>query len=131
MTFKKFIYWIPAILYMALIFYMSSHPAPEAAREVPIYFDIKIVHIVEYAILSLLFFFALDRTARIPLVWKLIYAVALTYLYGLTDELHQVFVPFRSGQLIDTMANLIGASAAQAFVWMLNIEKRQRHDIKE
>lgn len=118
MTPKKLIYWLPAVLYMALIFYMSSNPAPEAIRRVPIYFDIKIVHIVEYAVLSLLYFFALDRTAKIPLTWKLIYSIALAFLYGLTDELHQVFVPARSAKLIDAFADLIGAAIAQVFVWI-------------
>jgi VanZ family protein len=110
-------YWIPAILYMALIFFMSSHPTPEPVRAVPIYFDIKVVHIIEYGILSALIFYSLNKTTKIPLIWQLIYAVALTYIYGLTDEFHQVFVPGRSAKLTDTIANFIGASITQATIW--------------
>jgi len=105
--------WTPAIAYMALIFWLSSSPPPPPARAVPVYFDIKIIHIIEYGVLNLLVFLALDRTADIPFVWKMIYSVAITILYGLTDELHQVFVPGRSGKLIDIAANLIGCIIAQ------------------
>lgn len=105
---KKAIYWAPAILYMALIFYMSSFPAPEAAGAFPIYFDVKAIHIVEYGVLTYLLFFALDKTTEISFAWKIVFSIALSYLYGLMDELHQVFVPRRSAALIDTVANIIG-----------------------
>lgn len=118
----KILYWLPAVLYMALIFYLSSSQPPQAAREVPAYFDIKMIHIVEYGVLNLLVFFALDRTSNMPFIWKIIYSVAITILYGLTDELHQVFVPGRSGKLIDVAANLIGCAIAQAGVYSFRVK---------
>ncbi len=112
----KFAYWLPAVFYMALIFYLSSSPPPQAARDVPVFFDIKLIHIMEYALLNFLIFFAIDKTSDIPFLWKAVYSVAVTMMYGLTDELHQVFVPGRSGRLIDIAANLIGCAAAQACI---------------
>ena len=111
-------------MYIALIFYMSSHPAPAPVRAVPIYYDIKIVHIIEYALLSLLLFFGFYRTTKIPILWMCIYSVALTYIYGLTDELHQVFVPMRSAKIEDTIANLIGASIMQTLLFLRNPIKK-------
>lgn len=105
---KKLFYWVPAILYMAVIYYLSCSAAPEPAKAMPIYRYIKTIHIIEYGLLSVLMFFALAKSADRPSGWKFVYAAALTYIYGLTDELHQVFVPSRSGQLTDTIANLIG-----------------------
>lgn len=113
---KKALVWIPVLLYMALIFYLSSQPAPEQIKAVPIYCDIKIVHVVEYGILSLLFFFGIFKTAKIPLIWICVFSVVLTYIYGLTDELHQVFVPTRSGCPVDTLANFIGALLTQGII---------------
>jgi len=113
---------------MALIFYMSSSLPPQAAKEVPVYFDIKLIHIVEYGILNLLVFWALDRTSDIPYIWKIIYSVAITILYGLTDELHQVFVPGRSGRLIDIAANLVGCVIAQIFVFAFLVKFRRNID---
>ncbi len=113
---------------MAFIFYLSSFPPPQAAREVPVYFDIKLIHIMEYGALNLLVFFALDRTTRIPFVWKMVYSIAITILYGLTDELHQVFVPGRSGKLIDIAANFIGCMVAQSFVFAFRVKFRRNID---
>jgi len=113
---------------MALIFYLSSSPPPQAAREVPIYFDIKLIHVVEYGVLNLLVFWALDKTSDIPFIWKIIYSVAITILYGLTDELHQIFVPGRSGKLIDIAANLIGCIFAQFSIFAFRVKFRGNID---
>ncbi len=107
---------------MALIFYMSSFPAPEPVKAVPIFFDIKIVHIVEYGFLSFLVYYALDNTTSLSLFWKMIFSVEITILYGLTDELHQIFVPGRSGRLVDIFANFIGCVIFQSFI--LFVKKR-------
>ena len=123
------LYWLPAFLFMALIFYMSGNPAPEPVKAVPIYYEIKLVHIVEYGTLCALIFYALYKTAKIPLNWQIIFSVTLTYIYGLTDELHQVFVPTRSGKLVDTVANLIG-SAIFCLAAYLIISGRNKKKVK-
>ena len=127
-SFSKIRYWLPAALYMGLIFYLSSSPPPQAARAVPAYFDIKIIHIIEYGLLNLLVLFALDKTSDIPFVWKALYSAAITIIYGLTDELHQVFVPGRSGKLIDIVANLIGCIIAQLSVVAFRVKFRRNID---
>lgn len=66
------------------------------------------MHIVEYGILSSLILYALLKTTRNQ-GWKLYGLIAILVLgYGMSDELHQHFVPGRSGQLIDLVANLMG-----------------------
>lgn len=107
---------------MALIFWLSSSSPPPPAKAVPVYFDIKLIHIMEYGVLSLLVFWALDRTTSTPFVWKIIYSISITMLYGLTDELHQVFVPGRSGKLIDITADLIGCIIAQTGVVFFRVK---------
>ncbi len=121
---KPLIAWLPATLYMCLIFYMSSHPAPAPIKAVPIYYDIKLVHVIEYGVLSGLIFFGIFNTYDIPLSWMSIYSITLTYIYGLTDELHQVFVPSRTGRLTDTIANFIGAIIFQAVIYSF-VKKRK------
>jgi VanZ family protein len=107
-------YWTAAILYMALIFYLSSRPAPELAKEIPIIYKLKIVHIVEYGVLSTLLFFAARETTELSQTEAASFAVAMVLLYGATDELHQVFVPMRSASVADIIANCVGATMAQA-----------------
>ncbi len=111
---KKILYWLPAILYMALIFYLSGRPAPEAAKEIPIFFEIKLVHLFEYGILSLLIHFGLAKTTKQPLFSRFFWSILLTVLYGLTDEIHQLFVETRTASFFDLIADFLGASLAQA-----------------
>ena len=115
---KKILYWLPAIIYMAVIFAMSSLPAPEPAKQVPIFFEIKLVHIVEYGILCGLIIFALLNTMKVPLVQLLVFAILLTVLYGISDEIHQAFNPARTARWQDVVANLTGSSiVAISYAW--------------
>lgn len=103
-------------MYMALIFYMSSRPAPESVKWLPIIAKLKLVHIIEYGILYCLFFFAVRKTTDYSYIEAVALAFALTFLYGLTDELHQVFIVGRTASLVDAAANGVGAILAQAVI---------------
>jgi VanZ family protein len=94
---------------MLLIFLLSSFPAPETLRKVPVIYDIKLVHIVEYGVLSLLYTFALINTTTLTRTQILWTSVLLTVAYGMTDELHQCFVPQRTCKLSDVLGDLLGA----------------------
>lgn len=39
-------------------------------------------------------------------------AIILTSLYGITDEVHQLFVTTRSGEILDWIADAAGAATA-------------------
>jgi len=101
--------WLPAILYMALIFYMSSHPAPEEVKWLPIIAKLKLVHMIEYGILYLLLFWAIRKTTPYNMLGSFALALELTVIYGLTDEFHQIFVQGRTASLVDAFANGVGA----------------------
>lgn len=117
------LYWLPAIIYMSIIFIMSSFPAPEPIKKVPIIYDIKIVHIVEYGVLSVLFVFALLRTTKMSLAQVFWWSVALTVLYGVLDEFHQSLVPGRSCKFTDVIGDLIGAAVFSATALRARIMK--------
>jgi len=104
---------------MVLIFFLSSQPAPEAVKTVPIVSGIKIVHIVEYAILCSLFLFSLSKTCKIDILHICIIAATLTIVFGISDEVHQLFVPGRSGKLIDVFTDAIAAfiSSGIYYIW--------------
>jgi VanZ family protein len=98
---------------MALIFYLSSQPAPEQLRRFPIIAKLKLVHMLEYGIMYYLFWFAIYKTTAYNKMEMFMLAFMLTVLYGLIDELHQVFVPERTARLIDAFANGVGACLAE------------------
>lgn len=99
-------FYLPPISYMALIFYMSSKPAP--AGLLPEIWNIdKAVHLIEYGILGALWFRALG-VGKTNIGRTAIIAWAVTFLYGVSDEIHQYFMPERSCEFFDAMADGIG-----------------------
>ena len=64
----------------------------------------KTAHFSEYALMSFLWYLWLHRVKFAPLI-----ALAATAIYSCTDELHQLFVPGRAGQLRDVLIDSSGA----------------------
>ena len=96
--------WVPAIAWAAAIYFLSSRPRlPGPALPG---FD-KVAHFAAYALLAWLLIFATERS-RLPLAL----AVVLALLYGATDEIHQMFVPGRSPDVLDWFADAAGVAAA-------------------
>jgi len=106
---KKIIYyWLPVIIYCLLIFIQSSYPSPENIPNLP-YID-KILHFIAYAILGVLFFRAF-RTQRVKENINLVIMLSIisSSLYGLSDEVHQHFVPSRNADIMDFFADVAGS----------------------
>lgn len=115
---KRVFFLLPALLYMGLIFWMSSRPAPESLQTWPILWGMKAVHLVEYAILCLLWLWGLARATRWPFRRVALLAVLLTFLWGVSDELHQSFVPGRTARVTDAATNLVAALLAAGGAWL-------------
>lgn len=106
--------WLPAVLTMALIWAVSSIELPELPiARFPL--RDKGIHAVEYAGLALFVAHASLRTwpdrarARIAAV-----AILITGAWGVLDEIHQAFVPGRSADAADLLADTIGAAIGTA-----------------
>ena len=102
-------FWLPVLGYLALIFVLSSLSAPIFAETTVPFLD-KFFHTIEYALLGFLFIRGL-RNSRLLLsnAKFILLAVALSTLYGISDEFHQYFVPNRSASLIDILFDCIGS----------------------
>ena len=100
--------WIPPIAYGGFIFYLSSKPIPIDLPPIA-YFD-KVSHLGAYAVLCALILRAmrLSRPDGSPRSAAVI-ATALTILYGISDEIHQSFIPDRYAEVLDAVSDAIGA----------------------
>ena len=105
---KFLAYWFPILLYCLLIFIQSSHPSPDITPHWP-YVD-KVLHFIAYALLGALFLRAF-KTTRIKHHLKLIFALSVLFssLYGISDEIHQSFVPYRTADVMDVIADILGS----------------------
>lgn len=107
---RRLVAWIPAILWMALLFYLSSRSTlpslPKPGWDVLLK---KGGHFAAYGILAALYLRALTWDA--PLTrghWWL--AWGLTALYAVSDEVHQSFVPGRNAAVTDWLIDVTGAA---------------------
>lgn len=114
--------WGPPLVEMALIFSVSSMPSPPAP---PGGLSDKWLHAVVYGMLGALLLraFADGRWAGVRGSTAALAALVAT-LYGVTDELHQRFVPPRSPEVLDTIMDGIGASVAAGSTWAWSIIRR-------
>lgn len=111
-------YWAPVLGYAVLIFYLSSLPYP--GKDLPSAFgevNDKLIHCVEYGVLAVLLYRALRWGAGPHWAARAWWAAVLcAVLYGVSDELHQSFVPPREMDPYDVAADSVGAVVA-ATVW--------------
>ena len=100
---------------MALIFCVSSIPATGLkAPSIP--FIDKAAHLTEYIILGILITRALFNL-NIPLKSEALIFIALfaSIFYGITDEIHQLFVPGRSCDIFDFFFDCLGVTIGTVF----------------
>ncbi|SNT30381.1 VanZ like family protein [Anaerovirgula multivorans] len=124
--------WLAVLLWMVLIFYLSAQPAVQSNNlskgitEVIVEtvgrvapndsFDIsrlnhlirKNAHFFAYLVLGILVMNAMKRSG-IDGFKRLILSLGICVLYAVSDEVHQLFVPGRSGQVKDVFIDSAGA----------------------
>ena len=140
---KKLWYWGPVVIWMAVIFAGSSHPnvniVADRTQDDPNvnvvvrkiqgelaksnfmieknFIIKKLAHMAEYVLLGFLLFRALFKgkrnsfASRYAWLWALMGAI----FYGVSDEVHQMFVPTRTAYIEDIFINALGASIGLLF----------------
>lgn len=106
-NFKKFFNWILLILWMGVIFFLSSQPDLKSSFESQIDFILrKIAHMTEFAVLTFLAWRTIGDGAKSKKY--LIYAIIFSVIYALSDEYHQTFVQGRVGSPVDVLIDSMG-----------------------
>jgi VanZ family protein len=101
---------VSALAWMAVLFYLSHQPT----LPTPSLFEgqDKVFHAGAYGLLGLLLL-AAHRPQASGYSWHQVRTSALlASLYGISDEIHQAFVPGRSSDVLDWAADTVGALLA-------------------
>ncbi len=70
----------------------------------------KLLHVLEYGLLGILSYRAFRYGAGAwGAKYALLLAIGFSAFYGLTDEVHQAFVPERDADVYDVLADVLGA----------------------
>lgn len=149
----SFVRWIPLVLWMLVIFCFSAQPASESAKlsagatkeilalinHIHLFqidsgavvqsiaqlehFVRKSAHFLVYFVLGILSFFAFNKNRQNMIRSAFVFCI----LYAISDELHQLFVPGRSGQIQDVILDSIGALLG---ILLLKFQRRilNRHE---
>lgn len=135
---KKRINILLVITWMILIFIMSSFNSTESSNQSNFIVNIianifninnisilslivrKLAHFTEYFILGLLVYNLIYSNQK-----KAYFAIIICVLYAISDEIHQLFVPGRSCQVLDV---IIDSSGSLLGIILLYIYK-YRHKI--
>lgn len=105
------LYLLPLpVAYMGFIYYMSA----QSALPIPYAFEMqdKLMHFLAYGLLALLWCLVGLKEENPKLRFWL--PLLLSSLYGASDEIHQYFVPGRSCEFLDWLADGSGALSAAA-----------------
>ncbi|UCD78287.1 MAG: VanZ family protein [Desulfobacterales bacterium] len=123
---KNFIYyWLPLIIYCLLIYIQSDYPSPESLPSFK--FSDKLLHFAAYAVMGVLFYRAyqtLPVKNNIQLLMLL--SMISASLYGISDEIHQSFVPYRDGSLFDGIADILGAVCGVYLYHLMTMARENR-----
>ncbi len=113
-----------ALAWMAGIFYLSHQPT----LDTPSLFENqdKVMHAGAYGLLAMLILGAMPL--RLPgytraQMW---FSVVIASLYGISDEFHQSFIPGRSPEVGDWMADTAGALLAALLLAQLSRRLKQK-----
>ena len=127
---KKYLIHLPLIIYWIILFVLTSLPTGLAIETRDV--SDKLLHFGAYGLLSGLLFLNLHFQNKFQLLKK--YPATLTVLiassYGFFDEIHQMFVPGRSAEFLDWLADFSGSLLAVLITGYL-IKKIKEFELKE
>lgn len=156
MMWKRIILWIVTLLWACGIFCLSAQPAKQSgeisgkikaeivqglsehdvSRQDDAVFAGKVhyivrkaAHVALYLVLGILLFL-LFKSYNVPVIRCCLMTLGTSVLYGISDELHQLLVSGRSGQITDVLLDGFGAFIGILLVlsgrqiWKVIIKKR-------
>lgn len=136
---RKIIYLMLLIIWMGIIFFMSNQPAHVSDSQSGLVIKIlkyigidisitfgdlanfivrKVAHFTEYMILAYLVFNVLEFycTSDKSII---VFSILFVFMYALSDEIHQYFVPGRECALRDIIIDTLGGITSTLITYLL------------
>lgn len=115
---KVSLVYLPLSLYWLVLFILTSLPAsrlPDAK------INDKVEHYIAFAVLAVLLSLTFQFQEKIRILAKqsYLFCIILIAIYGLLDELHQMYVPGRYCDVKDWIADVLGGLAGIGLVFLL------------
>ena len=106
-----------ALAWMAVLFYLSHQPTLETPALFP--GQDKLFHALAYGVLGFLLLGSLAPATDGFTSIQIRSSILIASLYGISDEFHQYFIPGRSSDAWDWVADTLGAVIAVSLLaWM-------------
>lgn len=112
--------WGPVAVVASGIFMLSNMPGNPDLPTFP-HID-KLAHITVFGLLGLTVVRALSRSLSWRPMQVSLLSIVLVTAYGVSDELHQHFIPQRTVEVLDVGADAVGVTLA-CLVWFLMIQR--------
>jgi VanZ family protein len=124
---RRLLPWLPVLAVMALIFVLSSQSGLKVSEDPAVDKPFRVSgHLLAYAALAGTSLLALSW-GRHPRLRDAVIALGISVLYGLSDELHQSYVPDRMGRIDDVITDTVGALIGIGLAWVaLTVRARRR-----
>lgn len=106
-----------SLVWISTIYYLSSQPMPDI--DLGFSHQDKLLHLGAYGLLGMLLLGSMARHPDGYQPRQVILAAVLAALYGCSDEWHQSFVPGRMLDVLDLIADSIGALLGALALYML------------
>jgi VanZ family protein len=111
---------IPFVFASAGIYYFSSLPQPPFVMTSFQWQD-KVLHLCAYLFYGIAIAIGIHPHQSFSLKKRVIIIVTIGFVYAMSDEFHQSFVPGRTSEIGDLIADWIGVSlAALVYGYMIN-----------
>jgi VanZ family protein len=120
-----------SIVWMSLIFYMSSIPGNQLGPDtLAVNMLKKSGHAFIFGVLAALYLYALKGRKSLLKTQSTLYLLSLflTILYAFSDEYHQSFTPGRHSSGKDVFIDVCGALTVLVILHILKTRKKWKHE---
>jgi len=114
----RFLRWkLPAILYALFILFLTSYPKLETP-DLGIDWADKVYHFGAYFLFGFLLARAFSENSREKAAAVIYRSILFGILFAIFDEIHQIYIPGRYGDVTDAVADILGIVLGHAGFWL-------------